>query len=719
MQTQHDTSRGNAQDYARRFGRLLPLCWPVNGKCGCGRGHQGRDIGKAPLTEHGWHNASSRPREINYWAEQFPGCNWGLVIADGYIAVDPDSPEALAEAQQLGLSPTVVRKSRNDAYLYQRPDECPATNKTRKGASGKLDILATGYLVVLGTHQDGTAIELIGEKVVSAPNWAVVQLTAKPPVSVTPPQEGEPPVRLQGDALRRWHGEFLPEDDRSQALFLIGRDLARAGATASTITASLEERDWTLGFDKYTPRGDRREYSRIAAKVLSDHATHQNGYRPEGSTATLAALPSAAEHAFEAAAPELPEDVWEVSIFGEFREWLSPCVESPDSFIFGSALAFTTLAVGRDVFHYAGRRHCVNNYVLLVGSTAVRKGLPIANIRDEIVKPGLIDLSQWTRALILHDFGSAEGLVEAFGEWMESGAGRNKRRSFEPISERRILNIEEEFGNLLTKMRRRGTENLRDRLCQLWDGINIEPLTRRDRVRAERPFYSLLAMTTPERLQDGLTDLDFTSGLLPRFQVYLGLPKPPIPEPPMPEAAYAEYLAERLKSISEDARELGRVNLGKLALSPDANEHWGLAYIRMRERASSSDSDKEGAMRARLEVHVLKTALLFAVCEGHTRIEIDDLQRALSLGEYLAATADMLADMKFGADLKRLEDRMLRVLKSRPGEYLSVSALHQKLGGRTNAADVHKLVRSMTAIGLVQAPPDSPPDRPKAIMWPG
>ena len=132
----------------------------------------------------------------------------------------------------------------------------------------------------------------------------------------------------------------------------------------------------------------------------------------------------------------------------------------------------------------------------------------------------------------------------------------------------------------------------------------------------------------------------------------------------------------------------------------------------------AAEIDKQGSMRSRIEVHVLKAAMLFAVCRKHNQIEPEDLECALALGEYISATADILADLKFGADLKRIEDRMVRILKGVPGKYYSVSELHQKLGGKTNASDLHRLVKSMVSIGLVDVHPESTADRPKAIRWP-
>ena len=83
------------------------------------------------------------------------------------------------------------------------------------------------------------------------------------------------PVRLQGDAQARWRGEKAKRTpggnvDRSAALFAIGCDLARAGASANTIQSALCERDHTLSWSKYAHRddGDLR-YGEIADKAVA------------------------------------------------------------------------------------------------------------------------------------------------------------------------------------------------------------------------------------------------------------------------------------------------------------------------------------------------------------------------------------------------------------------------------------------------------------------
>ena len=55
---------------AATLGPVLPLCWPTpDGDCGCGRRtkHRGTDIGKVPLTDHGFHYANNDQEQISVW----------------------------------------------------------------------------------------------------------------------------------------------------------------------------------------------------------------------------------------------------------------------------------------------------------------------------------------------------------------------------------------------------------------------------------------------------------------------------------------------------------------------------------------------------------------------------------------------------------------------------------------------------------------------------
>jgi len=88
----------------------------------------------------------------------------------------------------------------------------------------------------------------------------------------TPSDDGpvEPPVRLDGDALRCWRGELHKTRDgrvdRSRSLEAIAYHLAWANASYAAICDALEERDASLGWHKYTGRPE--EYSKSADEAV-------------------------------------------------------------------------------------------------------------------------------------------------------------------------------------------------------------------------------------------------------------------------------------------------------------------------------------------------------------------------------------------------------------------------------------------------------------------
>jgi hypothetical protein len=96
------------------------------------------------------------------------------------------------------------------------------------------------------------------------PLWAAEQLQAqadrrdKRKAAVLAEAPDAPPVRLSGTPLRRWQGDAkaFKASDRSSRLVEIARDLARGNASNTVCVKALEERDRSLGLNKFTERSD-------------------------------------------------------------------------------------------------------------------------------------------------------------------------------------------------------------------------------------------------------------------------------------------------------------------------------------------------------------------------------------------------------------------------------------------------------------------------------
>jgi len=297
-----------------QHGRPVGIVCPPDedGACTCGGKwsrkdrqlvpHDSKEVGKAPvgrLMPNGIGDATTNTASIDRWWHEQPNGNASVELwRSGLFVVDADSPEAEASALSNGLDGGVIRDSRNRAYVFKRPDDCPKVNLI-KAEGDPLDILTFGNFIVHGTHQTGCPIYMDPDAVPGpAPAWAVGMVKQKACERAAQDAAAsarraervaknasrrEPPVRLDGEAISRWNGELVEKRDgqldRSSSLFFIGLALAEKGATEVTIVAALEERDATLGWHKFTTRSDDGEYVRIAEKVVAHVVEQERGPR--------------------------------------------------------------------------------------------------------------------------------------------------------------------------------------------------------------------------------------------------------------------------------------------------------------------------------------------------------------------------------------------------------------------------------------------------------
>ncbi len=291
----HNTSTSQLHEALACAARGWPVfpCWPTRpgGICTCNQSGGCKHAGKHPLTPNGCNDATCDVDQIRRWWRQWPDANVAVSLEPaGLVDIAPDSPAALERFRSLGLPRTVTFESGSGAghqhHLYQRPGACPTT---RICHSGDFDLMAAGYALLppsrngVGAYHWLVTPDEVGE-LPTVPRWAVDQLQAHEHTrdrigtdrgstiwAGDPPVGCEPPVRLVGAALRRWHGEDdgFTVTDRSGRLKAIAGDLARANASVGTIILALRERDQALGWSKYTDRDDADvRYAELAHSVV-------------------------------------------------------------------------------------------------------------------------------------------------------------------------------------------------------------------------------------------------------------------------------------------------------------------------------------------------------------------------------------------------------------------------------------------------------------------
>lgn len=222
--------------------------------------------GKAPLTEHGFHDATTDADQIERWWTQYPSANIGIPT-EGLVVIDidgdgnpwPGDPERSADLAQTGAMGLTPHGGRH--YLFRRP-----AGKSWRCTEGRL-------APKVDTRTDGGYI-LVPPSVVEgrAYRWAPGLELGEPPERLPEP----PPWLVQAlDFLA--HGtptlahvaagggqaNPIPEGQRNATLARLGGNMRRVGMTLAEIAAALLQTNKDRCFPPLSPR----EVERIAASV--------------------------------------------------------------------------------------------------------------------------------------------------------------------------------------------------------------------------------------------------------------------------------------------------------------------------------------------------------------------------------------------------------------------------------------------------------------------
>ena len=119
---------------------------------------------KAPILK-GWPGLATLDADIiRKWDVDHPGCNFGLIMGNGFVAIDIDGPEGLAAIQSRGLPLPSTRAQITPGgglhFIYRLPEGLKISNHV--GLLPKVDIKGeAGQIVCAGSiHPNGGRYEL-------------------------------------------------------------------------------------------------------------------------------------------------------------------------------------------------------------------------------------------------------------------------------------------------------------------------------------------------------------------------------------------------------------------------------------------------------------------------------------------------------------------------------------------------------------------------------
>ena len=295
------------------------------------------------------------------------------------------------------------------------------------------------------------------------------------------------------------------------------------------------------------------------------------------------------------------------------------------------------LWIGDDQHH--GRLFCA-----IVGKSAMaRKGTslgPVMKVWNRaqehlIGEPGQPKApSQFplgSKLKVARTLSSGEGVVYAIRDAGEAPGG-------EPdpgIQDKRLLVIETELANMFGHVNRGGNV-LSAMMRQFWDGNDIAPLTKRDRISVTAPHVCLIGHITQDELIAIVDPVQFLNGLGSRI-LWAPVRRAQIsafPQP-MPDSE-VNRLAGELAGVMTAAHTVRGTH--DLTLGNEAHEAWAHYY----QELSMEHPGLLGAVAARGAPQVLRIAAIYCMLDGGSIITCDHLEAAMEVWRYCFQGATMI-----------------------------------------------------------------------------
>jgi Bifunctional DNA primase/polymerase, N-terminal len=196
---------------------------------------------KKPTTEHGLYDASLDFEKARQWFRD-DRYNIGLRIMEGFLVIDPDGPEGIAQLDELqsthgALPKTLTQKTgRGFHYFF-----CTAAPVRKCNIAPNINLIAAGKGYVIGArsvHHSGAIYTIIDNSpIAEAPDW-VVELASPPKPA---PMQSHRPAARQSDFQPRYVLAAVERElDAVASAGESGRNIAvhRAAVNLGTLVAA-------------------------------------------------------------------------------------------------------------------------------------------------------------------------------------------------------------------------------------------------------------------------------------------------------------------------------------------------------------------------------------------------------------------------------------------------------------------------------------------------
>ena len=340
-----------------------------------------------------------------------------------------------------------------------------------------------------------------------------------------------------------------------------------------------------------------------------------------------------------------------------------------------------------------GSYHPLLFWPVLVGQTSKsRKGTAGKRVY------AVLSLSDhaWTRGECRGTLSSGEGLAYAVrdAQYREEPVKEKGRLTGETVTicvdpgveDKRLFLVQNEFGAVLRVMAREGN-SLSGVLRDAWDGLDLAPMTKANRIRATNPHIGIVGHVTKDELLRNLTDTECSNGFGNRFTWFAVRRSKELPFSSAPHDADLHDLADKLGRAIRHGR-----TMGLIGLSPSAREGWRMIYSAL----SADRPGLAGALLARGEAHVMRLAGLYALLDEKVEIDLVHLQAASALWQFAEASTLMIFGDSTGDPVA---DTILRAIRTTGG--LSDSQISDLFSRNVSGGRLERAKAVLATAGLI------------------
>lgn len=362
-----------------------------------------------------------------------------------------------------------------------------------------------------------------------------------------------------------------------------------------------------------------------------------------------------------------------------YVELFRPCTEAAFEYHAAGFVVAMGAVLGRSVWFNQGIPIFPNVYACLIGDSGRSRKSTAASFALSMVQR--IDAG----LTVCEGLGSAEILIDMLAEADELPPP-------EKPAYRRLLLYFDELANVIRKGQRENSVLLQT-IVEAYDcKERMANQTRAKRVVAENPTLSILACSTPTWVKQFTTMSEVLGGFMNRFLFIDGEPGDPIPTPPVPSEMYMRKASEKFWEHAYEYVSSPR----SIEMDLDAKKRWTEFYD---QRATLKPSSEMVAnLFQRAHTNAIKVAMIYAVSQGKTVIELPDIEAGIGVALYSSrVVTTMLADIG-GSQKRRLEEAIERHL--RKGRPMTARELRQVTGA--SADEVQKVLTGMLTAFIIQ-----------------